>query len=87
MPHWRFTATIFGMIIMPGVTVFGPDGAEYEVVEYVGNGSFGEVHKVKQRNGDQLLAMKTVPTPFTDTTALKAFINEGNLAVEIHIRT
>ncbi|HTQ51695.1 MAG TPA: serine/threonine-protein kinase [Candidatus Acidoferrales bacterium] len=68
---------------MPGTKIFGPDEAEYEVIEYIGNGNFGEVHKVKQRNGDQVLAMKTVPSPFADATALKAFINEANLAVEI----
>ena len=29
------------MIIMSGTTVFGPNGSEYEVVDYLGSGSFG----------------------------------------------
>src|ERR1043165_495351 len=71
------------MIIVPGVIVFGSEGVEYEVVEYINSGSFGAVYKVKLRNGDQVLAMKTIPTAFADETALKAFVNEGNLAVGI----
>ena len=68
---------------MPGVTVFGPEGAEYEVVEYIKSGSFGAVYKVKQRQGTQVLAMKIIPTSFADETALKTFVNEGNLAIGI----
>jgi serine/threonine protein kinase len=71
------------MIIIPGVTVFGLEGTEYEVLEYINSGSFGAVYKVKERQGVQILAMKTIPTSFTDETALKTFVNEGNLAVGI----
>ncbi len=72
-----------GMVIVPGITVFGPEEAEYEVLEYINSGSFGAVYKVKQRQGGQVLAMKTIPTSFADETALKTFVNEGNLAVGI----
>jgi eukaryotic-like serine/threonine-protein kinase len=71
------------MIIMTGTIVYGPTGSEYEVLDYLGSGNFGVVHKVKQRGGSQALAMKSIPTPFTDEAALKAFLNEGNLAVGI----
>ena len=63
--------------------MFGPGESEYEVLDYIGNGNFGMVYKVKQTGGDQLLAMKTVPASFADAAALKAFVNEGNLAVGI----
>jgi hypothetical protein len=68
---------------MPGVTVFGSEGLEYEVLEYINSGSFGAVYKVKLRQGNQVLAMKTIPTSFPDETALKTFVNEGHLAVGI----
>lgn len=71
------------MIIVPGTKVFGLDEKEYDVLEFIGNGNFGMVHKVKQRGGDQILAMKTIPASFADETTLKAFVNEGNLAVTI----
>lgn len=71
------------MVIMPGTTVFGPTDSEYEVLDFIGSGNFGMVHKVGQRGTKQVLAMKTVASQFTDQSALKAFINEGNLAVGI----
>lgn len=71
------------MILMTGSTVFGPEGAKFTVLDYLGSGSFGTVYKVEGEGGELTLAMKTVPTPFTDAAALKAFVNEGNLAVGI----
>ena len=71
------------MILMNGATVFGLDGVEFEVGDYLGSGSFGTVHAAKERAGVQTLAVKYLTTPFADQAALSTFINEGNLAVGI----
>lgn len=71
------------MIIMPGNTVFGPDDVKYEVLDLIGNGNFGIVHKVRKTGSDQIFAIKTIPGSFPDDIALKAFVNEGNLALGI----
>src|SRR5438067_13310643 len=71
------------MIVMKGAKVFGPDGAEFKVGEYLGSGSFGTVYWVKERTGKRELAVKVLSTPLSDEQAFKTFVNEGNLAVGI----
>jgi eukaryotic-like serine/threonine-protein kinase len=72
------------MIVQPGVTVYGHDGAEIEILDPIGNGSFGIVHKAKRRSDAQVFAVKTIYGAFSDQFAVKAFVNEGHLAVGIH---
>jgi eukaryotic-like serine/threonine-protein kinase len=71
------------MIIMNGTTVFGPNGAEFEIGDFLGSGGCGTVNMAKERGGTRTLAIKSLATPFADQLALGAFINEGNLAVGI----
>ena len=72
------------MVFMLGTVVFGPNGEGYDVLEVVGNGSFGMVYKVREQGGGKIFALKTIATsPLADNTALKAFVNEGNLAVGV----
>ena len=71
------------MIILPGSTVFDGRGIEYQVVEFIGNGSFGNVYKIKNIINQEIFALKTLQTPLSDDTAFKTFVNEGNLATKI----
>lgn len=71
------------MVITPGDIIFGPKQTEYEVLEFIDNGSFGFVYKIKERNGALVFALKTIPASFTEKMVLKAFVNEGRLAVTI----
>lgn len=71
------------MIISEGTTVFDQDTNEYEVHDYIGSGSFGQVYRIERKDNSQTFALKTLHTPFTDPTTLRAFINEGNLATSV----
>ena len=71
------------MIIQEGTIVYDSGQAEYEVSEFIGNGSFGYVYKIKAIEGGETFALKTIQTPFVDPTTLHAFLNEGNLATKI----
>jgi len=63
--------------------VYDQSHNEYEITRFIGAGSFGNVYEARKKSDDTLWAVKTLQTPFADQTALKAFINEGNLATTI----
>lgn len=71
------------MIITLGTKVYDEHENEYEVNEFIGNGSFGYVYKICSTSNGEILALKTLPISFEDQTTLKAFINEGALATGI----
>ncbi|KAA0229788.1 serine/threonine protein kinase [candidate division KSB1 bacterium] len=71
------------MIIMTGTIIYDADGNEYQVSEFIGNGSFGNVYKITRQADNNVFALKTLQTPLGDNTELKAFLNEGNLAMSV----
>ena len=71
------------MNIVSGTIVYDESGSEFEVLEFIGNGSFGYVYKIEKKDTKETFALKTIQTPFADDTILKAFVNEGNLALKI----
>jgi serine/threonine protein kinase len=68
-------------VIVTGSKIFGPKKSEYEVLEFVGSGSFGTVYKVKELSTGKIQAVKTLSAPSAQD--LQFFINEGKLAVGI----
>lgn len=71
------------MVIVIGTAVKDGQGEEYEVIGFLGAGSFGNVYKIKNKSTSDLWALKSIQTPFADQTILKAFINEGKLATKV----
>lgn len=71
------------MIVKPGSVFYDKKGKDYEVIDFLGNGSFGDVYKIKCVSDSKLYALKTLATPFVNETILKSFFNEGKLAQEI----
>ena len=72
------------MVILPGTKIIDDKENEYKVIEFVGNGSFGNVYRIENVKNNKQFALKTLMAPIADETSLKAFINEGNLATKIH---
>jgi eukaryotic-like serine/threonine-protein kinase len=71
------------MIIYPGTIVYDQNKAEYEVKDFLGNGSFGDVYKINKRDNNEVFALKTIHASFPSHNVLKSFVNEGNLALGI----
>ncbi len=71
------------MIIMPGKIIFDDNGAEYQICEFIGNGSFGTVYRIEKTDDKNIFALKTLQIPFKHQDTLKAFLNEGSLATRI----
>lgn len=71
------------MIIVIGTIVRDDQANEYEVLEFLGAGSFGNVYKIRKKSTGEFWALKSIQTPFADQTALKAFVNEGTLATKV----
>lgn len=71
------------MVITTGTIIYDANSVEFQVLEFIGAGSFGQVYKIKRKGKKKILALKTIQTPFADQITLKAFVNEGNLATNI----
>ena len=60
------------MDLRPGDIVFGATQAEsYEIIQPVGNGSFGVVYEIQSQAGESF-ALKTISTAFLDIQELEA---------------
>ncbi len=70
-------------MIKPKTIVFDSEKIKYQVQDFLGNGSFGEVYSIKRKDDGKIFALKTIPTPFVDETILGSFINEGKIAIGI----
>lgn len=72
------------MDIRTGEIIHGENEQQrYEVIEFRGQGSFGEVFKIKETSSGDIFALKTIPTSYLKEDDLKALINEGQLAMQI----
>lgn len=71
------------MIIYPGTIVYDQNQTEYEVKDFIGNGSFGDVYKIIKKNDSEIFAIKTIHASFPSHNVLKSFVNEGKLALGI----
>lgn len=72
------------MDIHIGSTIQGENEQNlYEVIEFIGRGSFGDVFKVREKNSENIFALKTIQTSYLRNDELKALANEGLLATQI----
>lgn len=71
------------MIIQPNSLVYDSENSEYKVVEPLGNGAFGYVYKIQKQSDNSIWALKTLPSNFPSQEQLRAFINEGSMAVNV----
>ncbi len=71
------------MLITSGTIVFDSNKDEYKVLEFIGNGNFGNVFRIERCTNNDIFALKTLLTPFADQETLRSFKNEGNLAVKV----
>lgn len=71
------------MIIIPGTFVFDGNKNEYIVEEFIGNGAFGNVYKIKRISDDTIFALKTIASNFPDESSLFSFRNEIEMATKI----
>lgn len=71
------------MIVKPGSIFYDGKKNEYEVIEFLGDGSFGDVYKINHKSKNKVFALKTIQSPFVSDTILKSFINEGELAQKV----
>lgn len=72
------------MDIRTGEIIHGENEQQrYEVIEFRGRGSFGEVFKIKETSSGDIFALKTIPTSYLKEDDLNALINEGQLATQI----
>lgn len=71
------------MIVKPGSIFYDGKKNEYEVIEFLGNGSFGDVYKINNKSKNKVFALKTIQSPFVSDTVLSSFINEGELAQKV----
>lgn len=70
------------MDIRPGDIIYGTDNREFVVKDIIGNGNFGIVYEIHDREGNKY-ALKTLITAFLDSHSLKALVNEGKQAVRL----
>lgn len=68
--------------ITVGVRIFDENN-EYEVEEFIGNGSFGYVFKIKRISDNEIFAVKTIPEGFASQDVMKSFYNEINQALKV----
>lgn len=72
------------MDLRPGDIVHGQDASDkFEVVEFINNGAFGSVYKIKKTETGSFFALKTIPTGYLNKDQLRALANEGRLAPKI----
>ena len=71
------------MIITIDSIVYDKSRSEYKVLDFIGSGSFGLVYKIQKKESKEIFALKTLQTPFADQKILKAFLNEGSLAISV----
>ncbi len=72
------------MLIIPGTFVYDEAKNEYIVEEFIGNGAFGNVYKIKRVNDETTWALKTIISNFSDEQSLIAFKNEINMAMKVN---
>jgi eukaryotic-like serine/threonine-protein kinase len=72
------------MIIKIGDIVFGKSTkVKYEIIDLIGNGSFGVVFAAQDQTGEKY-AIKTINTNQLNKRSLSALKNEASLAMKIH---
>ncbi|MCH7963100.1 MAG: serine/threonine protein kinase [Bacteroidetes bacterium] len=71
------------MIVKSGSIFYDGKKNEYEVIEFLGNGSFGDVYKINHKSKNKVFALKTIQSPFVSDNVLNSFINEGGLSQKV----
>jgi eukaryotic-like serine/threonine-protein kinase len=71
------------MVIGTGSIVFDDGKRDYEVLELIGHGGFGQVYRCQQHETKEFRAVKTLPSLFTDPKTLGAFKNDARMATRL----
>jgi len=67
-----------------GAIVCGPNEESYELIEFIGSGSFGEVYRAENKEHELIAAVKILPLRETSNSTLKqALMNEATLATQV----
>jgi len=75
---------VFTIIIQPNVSIVYDDhGNSYQVLNFIGNGSFGYVYELEREIDKSKWALKTLTSNFPDPTQLLSFNNECALATKV----
>lgn len=69
--------------VLPGTKVYDKNSNEYIVEDFLGNGSFGFVHRLRRLSDNSQWALKTISPIYDNEETKKSFFNEGNLALRI----
>jgi len=69
------------MQIFEGSIVFDEQNVEYDVIEYLDSGGFGNIYKIK--SGDDYYALKTIHSDIFNEKDYKSFVNEAKTAIGI----
>jgi len=71
--------------VITGSLVYGKTEQDvYEVIRFIGGGSFGRVYEVRDKNRGKSFALKTIETAYLERRDHRALKNEGKLATDIH---
>lgn len=67
-----------------GVIVSGPKEENYELTEFLGAGSFGEVYRAEYKEQELIAAVKILPLGgISDATLIQSLMNEAALATQV----
>lgn len=67
-----------------GVIVSGPNEENYELTEFLGAGSFGEVYQAENKKQEFIAAVKILPLGgISDPTLIQSLMNEAVLATQV----
>lgn len=71
------------MVIKEGNIIYDGNNKEYEVTEFIGNGSFGNVYKIVSKDNKETYALKTLPSSYPSDSVYKAFLNECEMSLQV----
>ncbi|PEL87093.1 serine/threonine-protein kinase [Bacillus wiedmannii] len=63
--------------------VFDDEGNSYEVLNEIGKGGFGRVHKIKKEKDSSYWALKILPPYTSNVVQLEGFRNESEMALKV----
>lgn len=67
-----------------GAIVRGPNQENYELTEFLGAGSFGEVYRAENKEHERIAAVKILPLgEITDPNLIQPLMNEAALATQV----
>ena len=71
------------MILTIGDIVYDTQNNEYEIIESIGEGGFGQVFKIISKNNSEIYALKILPIDYTNKENYESFKREINASKKI----